>query len=295
MSIVLGPVRWPRVAAVLALAALVAGCAREALLTPLNWAAPSAHLASYRAIAYGPDARQTLDLYVADLAQPAPVMIFWHGGSWQNGDKDYYRFVGAALAARGFLAVVPNYRLAPRCPFPCFIQDAALAVKWVRDHAGAYGGDVRRLYLSGHSAGGHIALLLGLQPGYLSGVGLARADLAGIVALAAPTGLEDLRGGAVAGVFPPSVPDEAFSPITLALAEAAGAPPMLLLSGAADTVIAPANTRKLAAALRAGGGQVSLEEYPDTGHLGLLLQFSELFGGAGGAPDAAARFAGRLR
>ncbi len=288
-------IRTLRVAVLLACAALAAGCAQESLLTPLNWAASTTHVERYASIAYGADPRQMLDLYVPDAPHPAPVMVFWHGGSWRNGDKDYYRFVGAALAARGFLAVVPNYRLAPQCPFPCFMRDAALAVKWAKDHARSYGGDAGRLYLSGHSAGGHIALLLGLQPGFLAGVGLAPADLGGIVALAAPTGLENLRAGSLAGVFPTSVPDEAFSPIALAAARAAGAPPMLLLSGADDTVIDPADTRKLAAALRAGGGRVSLAEYPDTGHLGLLLQFSELFGRPDGAPDAAARFVGQLR
>lgn len=283
-----------RIALLLAIVALVAGCAQENLLTPLNWAASSARFERYDSLAYGPDPRQTLDLYVPRLARPAPVMVFWHGGSWQNGDKDYYRFVGAALAERGILAVVANYRLAPRCAFPCFMQDAALAVRWARDHAATYGGDAARLYLSGHSAGGHMALLLALDPSHLAQVGLAPADLAGIVALAAPTGLENLRGQGLAGVFPAAAPDQSISPIALAAA-AADAPPVLLLSGADDGVVYPSSTRRLAAALREGGGQVSLVEYPEIGHLGLLLQFSDLFGGEGGAPDDLARFVGPLR
>ncbi len=62
-------------------------------------------------------------------------MMFWLGGSWQRGSKDYYRFVGESLARQGFVAILPDYRLATDYPFPAFVEDAASAVRWVRDHA----------------------------------------------------------------------------------------------------------------------------------------------------------------
>lgn len=267
-------------------------CAQESLLEPLNWVASADGVSRHSGISYGPDARQKLDVYRPQTSNPTPVIIFWHGGSWQRGDKDYYRFVGTALAERGITTVVANYRLAPEFPFPVFMRDAAMAVKWTRDHVAEFGGDPARLYLSGHSAGGHIALLLGLDGDYLSDVGLDRHAVAGIVAIAAPTGLEDLRGDGLEGVFPDSAPDGQFSPVSLARQSAAGSPPIQLISGADDSVIPDEHTDRLAEAIRSGGGLVSRLEYPGAGHLGVLLQFSALFDRAGGILDATARFAG---
>lgn len=281
----------------IAVMAGTAACAREELLAPLNWVAPGDSRSHTVGISYGPDPRQRLDVYLPHKlkAMSAPVVVFWHGGSWQSGDKEYYRFVGAALSEQGFVTIIPNYRLAPRFPFPAFMHDAAMAVRWARDQAHALGGDGGRLFLSGHSAGGHIALLLGLDPSYLANVGLDRNDVAGIIAIAAPTGLENLRGEALAGVFPQSAPDKAISPVLLAEQTAAEAPPILLISGKDDDVIDPRNTARLENAIRTGGGQVTRDEYPDAGHLGLLLQFSGLFGAAAGVPDAIASFAGLPR
>src|SRR5262245_1487022 len=103
-------------------------------------------------IAYGSDKRPKLDVYVpeapsaAQVAQSAtrplrPVVVFWYGGSWQDGSKSEYRFVGAALAERGFIAVLPDYRLYPKVKFPAFVDDAAKAVAWVQQHAEEFGGD----------------------------------------------------------------------------------------------------------------------------------------------------------
>lgn len=272
-------------------AATLSGCAQEALLEPLNWLAPRDNARRVADIPYGSDARQTLDIYVPASPVSAPVILFWYGGSWQSGNKDYYRFVGAALAEHGFVAIIPNYRLAPATPFPGFMRDAALAVRWSLDHARNYGGDPARMFLSGHSAGGHIALVLALDETYLRAVALDRRAIAGVVAIAAPTGLENLRGGGLAGVFPASVPDRDFSPIALAPANAAMAPRILLLSGAEDDVIYPSSTARLATALRRAGGRVAEKAYAEIGHLGLLLEMSEALGESGILADIAA-FAG---
>lgn len=284
-----------RIATAVALLITMSACAREALLAPVNWAAPDIVASRQAGVAYGADPRQTLDVYVPATRQPAPVVIFWHGGSWQGGDKDYYRFVGAALAERGFLALVPNYRLAPEHPFPAFVQDAALAVKWAKEHAQLFGGDPDRLYLSGHSAGGHIALILALDGRHLAEVGLASGSVAGVIPIAAPTGIENLRGAGLKGVFPPTVPDSAFSPIDLAGTNAIGAPEILLLHGADDSVVRAGNAVRLADSLRNAGGAAEARIYPDTGHLGILLQFSDTFGSSGRVLDDIAAFAGLTR
>jgi acetyl esterase/lipase len=272
------------------LGAAVTACANEALLIPLNWS--NSQAAALTDLAYGTDTRQTLDVYRPLGAQQAPVMLLWHGGSWKYGDKDYYQFVGMSLARRGLVTILPNYRLAPDHPFPTFVEDAASAVRWARDHAAEYGGDPNRIYLSGHSAGGHSALMLALDPQYLRAVGLAPSDIAGVVSLAGPTGLENLRGEGLRGVFPQAVPDQAFSPIALASRHAANRPPILLMTGLDDVVVYASRVAKLADAIRASGGTVMVKAYPGVGHIGLILGFSDAFEGNSRAADDIARFAG---
>jgi acetyl esterase/lipase len=274
------------------LGVVMSACANEALLIPLNWSDADSQITTVTDLAYGADARQKLDVYRPPTAHRALVILFWYGGSWQRGDKDYYQFVGKSLARRGFLAILPDYRLAPEHTFPAFVEDAAAAVRWVRDHAREYGGDPGRVYISGHSAGGHIALMLALDPEYLQAVGLAPLDIAGVASLAGPTGLENLRGDGLHGVFPQSIPDSAFSPITLAPLYGAGAPPILLMTGLDDDVVYARSVSNLADAIRVGGGTVTVKAYPSVGHIGLLLGFAGAFEAGSEAADDIARFAG---
>ena len=284
--------RQLRIVVVGLLGTVMSACANEALLIPLNWSKADGQIVATTDLAYGSNARQKLDVYRPQTAQRAPVILFWYGGSWQHGDKDYYQFVGTSLARRGFVAILPDYRLAPDHAFPAFVEDAASAVRWARDHAEDYGGDRDRIYISGHSAGGHSALMLALDPQYLRAVGLAPSDIAGVVSLAGPTGLENLRGEGLKGVFPPAVPDGAISPIALARLHAATAPPILLMTGLDDDVVYASSVAKLADSIRTGGGTVAVKAYPGIGHIGLMLGFSGSFEGSGKAADDMARFAG---
>lgn len=87
-----------------------------------------------RDIAYGSHARQSLDVYrpQADDSNSGPIVLFLYGGSWRVGDKATYGFLGAALASRGITTVIPDYRLFPEVRFPTFVEDAALAYRWIR-------------------------------------------------------------------------------------------------------------------------------------------------------------------
>ena len=139
-------------------------------------------------LAYGPEPRQRLDVYVpeAPLKESRAVILFIHGGSWNSGSKDQYRFVGTSLAERGFVAVLPNYRLNPAVRFPDFVADAAAAVTWTLRNIASYGGDPRRVFVMGHSAGAHIALLLTLDRRYLVAAGASADDLRGVIGLSGP-------------------------------------------------------------------------------------------------------------
>jgi acetyl esterase len=114
-------------------------------------------------IAYGPDTRNILDVYIGNGDPDAhkPVLIFFHGGGFISGDKNFCRNVGNYFASNGVLTIIPSYRLAPEHKWPCGAEDVARAVKWAMLNAGEYGGDPKRIFLMGHSAGAsHVATYL---------------------------------------------------------------------------------------------------------------------------------------
>ena len=126
----------------------------------------------------------SLDVYAPDHAVLAPVVVFFYGGSWEDGKRRWYRYVGDALASNGVVTIIPDYRKYPDVRFPAFMHDAANAVAWARDHAREFGGDSQRLFVMGHSAGGQIAALLAADGRYLDAVGMRPRDLAGMIGLA---------------------------------------------------------------------------------------------------------------
>jgi acetyl esterase/lipase len=258
--------------------------------TPLlNALAPGDGIAQTRDIAYASGPRRTLDVYATRAAAaPAPVLVFFYGGGWTSGAKETYRFVGAALAARGMLVVIPDYRLYPTVRFPAFMNDAAAAVRWVRANAARFGGDAHRLFLMGHSAGGQIAVLLALDPEYLQSVDLSSGrDICGVVGLAAPYDLRTVDGADMTGIFGPEAEWRRAQPIDHVSARA---PPMLLLAGREDRTIDPRNTLQLAARLRAAGVSVRDELYPDVGHLTLIEAFGSPLVFLAPAREATLRF-----
>jgi acetyl esterase/lipase len=176
--------RWTVWAAAAALGVVLALVASSPL-GALNGLARSDVYRLDEGIAYGPLARQRLDVYTptAPAATPArgwPVAVFFYGGSWNTGERGDYRFVAAALAERGVLAIVADYRLYPEVRFPEFLRDAALALAWGLENGKRLGGDPRRTFVMGHSAGGYNAAMLALDPRWLAPTGHdAKRELAG--------------------------------------------------------------------------------------------------------------------
>src|SRR3954452_9917177 len=149
---------------------LLSGCTKFDVLNAL---VPSCGYTRTTDLAYGDQPRQRLDVYRPHNIAGAPVVIFFYGGYWQYGEKNDYRFIADALTSRGFITVLPDYRLYPTVKFPAFVEDGASAVRWTHDHVERYGGDPQRVYLMGHSAGAHIAALLTLDPHYLKDAGVS--------------------------------------------------------------------------------------------------------------------------
>jgi acetyl esterase/lipase len=254
--------------------ALLTACSPAKLL---NATIPTFGVHVTHDVAYGIGPRHTLDIYrPVDAQGRLPVVVFFYGGSWNSGSKAEYLFVATALARRGLLVMVPDYRLYPDVRYPAFLTDCADAVAWAMRHAADYGGDPSNLFLMGHSAGAYNVAMLTLDRDFLAKAGIARDDIRAAVTLAGPFDFLPLTDPEVQAVFS-SVADLApTQPINHVDGQN---PPMLLLQGGADDTVYPRNTTALAAKIRADGGPVEDKIYPGVRHIGIILSFAPWFRG----------------
>jgi acetyl esterase/lipase len=222
-------------------------------------------------IPYGDDPRQKLDVYVPNKLRPnAKVVIFFYGGSWREGSKTDYRFVAQALTSRGFIVVLPDYRLYPVVTFPAFVEDGASAVRWVRDNIATYGGDTNHIYLMGHSAGSHIAALLTLDAHYLKAMGLDRSVIRATATLSGP--YDFIPNPWDRPVFGMATNDPAIDPKIEPITFVDGKePPMLLVQGLRDKIVSPSNAVNLTARIREAGGEVQYITYRQRGHASVVV------------------------
>ena len=239
----------------------------------LNALTPSQTYDKTTGIAYGDDPRQKLDVYVPRHALAgAPVVVFFYGGSWNSGSRDDYTFVGEALASRGIVAVVADYRLYPQVRYPLFLEDSARAVAWTRTHICEFSGNAQRMYLMGHSSGGYNAAMLALDANLLGAVGMSPKDLRGWIGLAGPYDFLPIENPDVRPVFfwPLSPPQS--QPINHV---SRGAPPALLIAASRDDLVDPArNTAGLARKMRKVGVSVQDLYYSRPSHITLVATLS---------------------
>jgi arylformamidase len=143
--------------------------------TVLGWAKdplPLPGIAVTRDCAFGPHPQQRYDVYRAEGARNAPILIFWHGGGWTNGYKEYVAFMARTVVGLGMALVAPGYRLAPEHRLPAAFEDSLAAVAHVIEHAADFGGRGDRIHLAGHSAGAHLAALVTLRRGDAAQAGI---------------------------------------------------------------------------------------------------------------------------
>lgn len=251
-----------------ATAAALAGCSGQGVINALT---PAWSYQRHADIAYGELSRQRLDVYVPDNAERAPVVVFFYGGRWSDGDKEGFKFVAQALAAHGFVAVVPDYRLYPQVVFPAFVQDGARAVAWARDHVAEYGGDPDRLFVMGHSAGAHIAAMLATDADHLAAVGGSPDWLAGMIGMAGPYEFLPITADDLQAIFGPESEWPASQPVNFVNGDE---PPMLLLHGGADATVHAEDSEILARRVRDAGGRAELKIYEGIGHIRLVAQMA---------------------
>ena len=239
----------------------------------INALVPSSGYRVISDLPYADGARHGLDVYVpTPVPKSAPVIVFIYGGNWQTGSKKDYLFVGQALTSRGFVVVIPDYRLYPTIRFPDFLEDNARAMRWARDHARDYGGDPNKLFLIGHSAGAYNAAMLSIDPRWLTAVGMDPAkDIRATIGLAGPYDFLPLHDPALKIMFGPEKDLPQTQPINFVTGKE---PPMLLVAGTADTTVEPSNVIRLGARIRASGGEVVEKFYPGVKHEELVGAFA---------------------
>lgn len=210
-------------------------------------------------VSYGPAGRRNLlDVYRSRAgASGAPVLVYFHGGGFVGGRKNREsRPLVYRLASRGWICVSANYRLGPQAHFPDHHIDAKLVVAWVREHAHELGADPATIFVSGSSAGAHLAAMTALTPGnpaFQPGFEDADTGVAGAVCLYGYYG--PLEPGGPDAL--PSSPGEYAGP---------GAPPVLVVHGDNDTYVPVEGARELAGRLRMGDGRVVYAELPGGQH-----------------------------
>lgn len=255
------------------------GCSPAGLLNGASRLAGDSGRLAGAGIPFDQDPRLKLDVWAPSrrAGAAAPVVLFLYGGGWNSGERGDYGFVGRAFAARGFVTVIPDYRLVPEVRFPTFIEDAAKAVRWTRDHIVEFGGDSGRINFSGHSAGSYIAAMLALDGHFLRDAGVDPKIVRAAALLSGPYDFypfTEQRGRAAFGNWPRPLETQ---PINFVSRDA---PPMLLMQGTADTVVRPRNAERLAAALAKAGATVKLELYPGKSHIDTIKSLSPLFRGS---------------
>ncbi|WP_422926722.1 alpha/beta hydrolase fold domain-containing protein [Singulisphaera sp. PoT] len=214
----------------------------------------------------------------SDGKGPYPAVLVIHGGAWRTGKKDHMRGMLTEFASRGYVAISPQYRFCPQEPFPAQVHDVKAAVRWVKSHASEYKIDPEHVGAVGFSAGGHLALMLGVtgpQDG-LEGDAAASDPITKIQAVVNYFGPTDLAASDIPGESQPLVrdflggkpsdkPDLAAkaSPLTFVTKDDA---PILTFHGTKDAVVPVTQATKLSEKLTTTGVPSRAVLLVDSGH-----------------------------
>lgn len=225
---------------------------KEQVLTNLNYVGST-------------DPEQNLDLYIPAV-ENYPIMIFVHGGGWSEGSKEMYVYVGKFFQSRGIGCAVINYRLSPRVKFPSHAQDTAKAIAWTYKNIASHGGNPNKLYLSGHSAGGHLCSLVALDGSHLTAEGSDPKIIKGVISVSAPYSIKgnvDIAG--LGHVF--SECDKAkASPINFIKPN----PPFIIFYAESDIITLPRQAIKFNDAMMRAGNRTKLIMYGNQTHSSIV-------------------------
>ena len=214
-------------------------------------------------IPYGNQPLQDLDIYYPKplaqamkaqgvISERYPLVVFVHGGSWENGTKEDYAFVGQSLARAGYITAVINYRKAPEHVYPAYVEDTAKAIAWSYDNATSFYADPQRIGVVGHSAGAFNMMAAISNADFLAPYGVRPSDIKAVVGIAGPYSY-DFRQFSSANAFAPdATPDEVMPDRQIKGTQ----PPYLLLTAENDKIVYDVNTIKMTQALKDAGARV---------------------------------------
>lgn len=248
---------------------LLSSCSPLYLVNTLSTESDSVTVAHQR---YGKEQRQQLDIFIPDrIVAGSPVVVFFYGGSWKRGERGKYGFVGHSLGSKGYITVIPDYRLYPEVTFPAFVEDGAKVLAWVRENVDQARNGV---VVMGHSAGAHIAALLALDQSYLEEAGQPSGIIHGMIGLAGPYGFNPMKYRSTRPIFADVEIIEKAMPVTFACSAKI---PLLLIHGADDSIVIPENSRELKRRVYECAGNVKYFEPDDIGHFSIVLGLSDSY------------------
>ena len=241
-----------------------------ALTTALKITNP---ISSNNDISYGDKAWQKLDVYPQQ--EMSPVVIFIHGGSWRHGRKDQYRFAADAFHRLGYTVVMPDYVKHPNkeAHYPSFAVDAAKAIAWTKHNISQHNGDANNIFLAGHSAGAHTALMVTTDSQFLNSEGLSEKDIRAVAGIAGPYSFTPDWEVTQAVFGPPKN-----YPLMDALNYVDGQEPStILLHSTGDEQVGQYNQDKLGAKLKAARVDVETVLYNGISHIDMVTHLHPWF------------------
>ena len=234
------------------------------------------------AVEYGANARQKLDIYLPKATEKSTalkkVIIFYYGGNWDSGERADYKFAAEALVGHGYIVVIPDYRVYPEVLFPGFMADPVSVAKWVKTNIKKYNGDANGVFLAGHSAGAHIAVMMAINPEYLAEASLKPNDFAGVIGLAGPYDFLPLKSDRLKVIFGSDAEQWKSQPINFVDGKN---PPLLLAVGMKDGTVWPRNSINLAKKIKDNNGLVEVAEFANYGHIDMVTKLAKPLRGDG--------------
>ena len=211
--------------------------------------------------------KHKLDIYTPKGLKDFPVVFFIHGGTWSSGDRKMYGNMGQMFASQGIGVVVISYRLSPAVTHPAHIEDVAKAFAWTHANIAKYGGRADRIFVAGHSAGGHLTSLLAANPEYLKKHNLSSKNIRGIIPI---SGVYDIPAGMFPKIFPGTADAlKAASPVKNLTA---GGPPALVIYADQDYAGLDLLAKQYTAKLGELKTQATLELIKDRTHITIITK-----------------------
>ena len=211
--------------------------------------------------------KHKLDIYTPKGLKDFPVVFFIHGGTWSSGDRKMYGNMGQMFASQGIGVVVISYRLSPAVTHPAHIEDVARAFAWTHAHIAKYGGRADRIFVAGHSAGGHLTSLLAANPEYLKKHNLSSKNIRGIIPI---SGVYDIPAGMFPKIFPGTA--DALKPASPVKNLTAGGPPALVIYADQDYAGLDLLAKQYTAKLGELKTQATLELIKDRTHITIITK-----------------------